>query len=153
MFTCSQIYVYPLFRHAHTHIHTHANTHTLWLWLWFSFCMPTSGPLSYSWAICLGKCCVRCVSNRTSSVPPVHLLIVSSSACWSCYWCPCNTPQLAKGLQLDSLVHHVLNNLFNLMCASLFKIMASGLSMVQGQAQICLCVHVCPFAMHACVLY
>lgn len=62
--------------------------------------------------------------------PPVHLLIVSSSACWSRHWGPSNTQWLVKGLQLDSLVHHVQNNLFNLMCASLFKIIASGSSML-----------------------
>lgn len=69
--------------HVFTHMHTElwrpsfffSPHHTLWLC--FSFCLPSSGSLSYSWAICLGKCCVRCVSNRTSSVPTVHLLIVS----------------------------------------------------------------------------
>lgn len=61
---------------SHAPTHTHAYT----LWRCFSSCLPSFSSLSYSWAICLGKCCVRCVSNRTSSVPAVHLLIVSSSA-------------------------------------------------------------------------
>ena len=37
--------------------------------LCLSFCQSTAGSDSYSWAICLGWCCVRCVCNTTSSVP------------------------------------------------------------------------------------
>lgn len=62
-----------------THI-THSETRCVrTVWRCFPSCLPSFSSLSYSWAICLGKCCVRCVSNRTSSVPAVHLLIVSSS--------------------------------------------------------------------------
>lgn len=44
------------------------------------------------------------------------------------------------GTRIDSAVRHVLNNLFDLMCASLFKITASGSSMLEEEAPTCLCV-------------
>lgn len=93
------------------------HTHTLWLCL--AFCLPSTDSLSYSWPICLGKCCIRCVSKRTSSVSAVQLLIVSSSACQKCYYCPSNTPK-DTSFSLLSIVAY-LNPQFNLVLASLFK--------------------------------
>lgn len=93
------------------------HTHSLWLCL--AFCLPSTDSLSYSWPICLGKCCVRCVSKRTSSVSAVQLLIVSSSACQKCYYCPSNIPKDAS-FSLLSIVAY-LNPQFNLVLASLFK--------------------------------
>lgn len=69
----------PKFTHSYTH-NTHAQTHTHCVVVCYSYCPPSFSSPSYSWAICPGKCCVRCVSNRTSSVPAARLLIVSSSA-------------------------------------------------------------------------
>lgn len=61
------MYVHTRARSSTATLFSHPRTHRLWLC--FFLLPPTSGSLSYSWAICLGKCCVRCVSNRTSSVP------------------------------------------------------------------------------------
>lgn len=46
--------------------------------------------------------CQMCV-KQDLICPPVHLLIVSSSACRSHHWCPRSSPRLARGLQLGSL--------------------------------------------------
>lgn len=89
-----------------------------------AFWLLSSGSLSYSWTICLGYCCVRCVSNRTSSVPTVQLFIVSSSTQFRQHWRRGDNSS-------DFAVRRVLNWQFNL----LFKVTASGSSMLEHQAK------------------
>lgn len=97
-------------------------THSLQCCL--AFWLLSSGSLSYSWTICLGYCCVRCVSNRTLSVPTVQLFIVSSSTKFRQHWCRGDNSS-------DFAVRRVLSRQFNL----LFKVRASGSSMLENQAK------------------
>lgn len=71
--------------------------------------------------------------QTTHPTPLVRLLIVSSSASSPLL----NPSMVSRG---DWLVRHILNNLFDLMSTSLFKIMASGSSMLHSQEKVCLCV-------------
>lgn len=89
-----------------------------------AFWLLSSGSLSYSWAICSGKCRVRCLSNRTSSVLTVHLLTVSSSAQWH------------RGDPRSKFqVQNILKSQLNL----IVKVRASGSSMLKRQVQISSC--------------